>query len=81
MSSVKRTCPCCKNEYVPELADDVVGYMNWQMGDYVQDAFPQSTATQREQLLSGICSDACWSMLMGEDDPQSVWNATRSYRE
>ena len=54
-------CPNCEREYEPELVKDTVGYMNWQMGDLVQKAFPTALPYQREQLLTGICSDTCWA--------------------
>ena len=61
MSAITRTCPNCKKEYTPELAGDAKGYTNWQSGDLIQVAFPNASPIQREQLITGICSDPCWN--------------------
>lgn len=31
----------------------------------VQNEFPQSTPIEREQLITGICSDKCWNEFLG----------------
>ena len=57
-------CPNCKKEYKPVLQRPD--------GDNrcIQDIYPKSTPTEREQLVSGICSDKCWDEFLGleEDD-------------
>jgi len=52
-------CPNCKKVYTPVLERPV--------GDTrpIQQIFPDSTPTEREQLISGICSDKCWSEFLG----------------
>ena len=51
---VKRTCPMCgKTHGVTVNPDD---YNKWASGmAHIQDAMPRLSATEREQLLSGLC--------------------------
>ena len=51
-------CPCCKKEYVPELGER-------DNSKLIQDQFPNAKPYQREQLVSGICSDECWDKYLG----------------
>ena len=50
-------CLVCGKEYEPVLQRPE--------GDArpIQQIFPNAPAWQREQLLSGICSDKCWDSL------------------
>lgn len=52
-------CPNCRKTYTPELT--------WPEGDnrHIQEIFPNAPAWQREQLISGICSDKCWDEFLG----------------
>ena len=58
-SERRRTCPVCFRQYQPELERPA--------GDDrpVQEIFPHEPRWKREQLISGICSDACWRDLLG----------------
>ncbi len=51
-------CPVCGKHYEPELGgrDPEVA---------IQLQFPEAKPYQREQLVSGICSDECWSEMFG----------------
>ena len=49
-------CPNCKKKYSPALRPNKA----WTTGVSVQDAYPDAKPWQREQLISGICSDKCW---------------------
>ena len=53
----KSTCPFCSREATTTVP--VQEYMNWQMGDHVQVAFPSLNASEREQFMTGMC-DRCW---------------------
>lgn len=53
-------CPQCGRRYVPELGKRPEGDRR-----PIQDIFPDSTKTQREQLITGICSDRCWNRYLG----------------
>lgn len=57
------TCPiCCESDTIEV---PVHQYMDWQMGGLIQHVMPQLTATQREQIISGICGP-CWDRSFGE---------------
>ncbi|MCE8426165.1 MAG: hypothetical protein J5U17_10365 [Candidatus Methanoperedens sp.] len=34
----------------------------------IRQEFPDAPAWQREQLVSGICSDKCWDELLGHEE-------------
>ena len=60
-------CPNCKKLYTPDLVQqDAEKVALWQAAKkegraaLIQNAWPKATSTQREQLQTGICSDACW---------------------
>jgi hypothetical protein len=55
----KIRCPNCNKLYTPELVRP--------LGDdrSIQNIFPQSEPYQREQLITGICSDDCWDDFLG----------------
>lgn len=62
------TCSNCKREYKPVLiARDPLGFRRHQLGNVAQEAFPGASAEDREQLISGICSDTCWDEFLGPD--------------
>ena len=49
------TCPFCGN--VSTLIVPTDGFIAWQDGSLVQNAFPALSADEREILISGICED------------------------
>lgn len=58
----KTICPNCQRHYLPELPekdphDDRV----------MQAIYPEAEPYQREQLISGLCSDRCWDEYLGSD--------------
>jgi len=56
---VLRRCPNCLNEYNTVLKR--------KRSDLpVQKEFPDAEPWQREQLISGICSDSCWDEFIGK---------------
>lgn len=58
------TCPQCGKEYQPELlVTEADISREFQRTVLIQVAYPDATAIQREQLVSGICSDKCWDEL------------------
>lgn len=66
MGAPEKTCPNCKRVYVPALAARPTrAYAEWRQGKLVQDAFPKSRSFEREQLVSGLCSDGCWAEYLG----------------
>jgi hypothetical protein len=44
-------------------------YKEWKKGAYVQSAFPELSASQREQLISGTCGP-CWEKYMRFDEEE-----------
>ena len=39
-------------------------------GPFIQDAWPESTAEQREQVISGTHPE-CWNEMFGEEDDEN----------
>lgn len=66
------TCPQCQKVYVPDLEtshpEGVTIYLGPKPRPFIQDIFPHATSTQREQLQSGFCSDACWEAAFGPEE-------------
>jgi len=53
-----KICPSCKKEY-----ETVLDRKHPEM--CIQDEFPNTERWQREQHISGICSDECWLEFLG----------------
>lgn len=51
-------CPNCKKEYEPVLKRQ-------HPERNIQDEFPNSERWEREQHISGLCSDKCWKEYLG----------------
>jgi hypothetical protein len=60
-----KTCTVCGEYEVWSLDRQAV--TKWQEGEYIQNAFPNMSAEDRELLISGT-HPACWNKLFGEDD-------------
>jgi hypothetical protein len=50
-------CPNCKKEYKPILERKT--------NDLIQIEHPNATKEQREQLISGLCSNKCFKQFVG----------------
>ena len=59
-------CPCCKKAYEPVLGRRMTDQL-------IQAEFPDAQSWEREQLVSGICSDKCWDLFLGP--PEEVRQA------
>ena len=57
----KKVCPNCGKTYEPDL-QPIPGDTR-----LIQYQFPSATAIQREQLITGICSDKCWDEFLGPE--------------
>ena len=57
--SEKKRCPNCGKVYEPVLKRP--------QGDdrLIQDIYPDAKPFEREQLMTGICSDECWDEWLG----------------
>lgn len=60
-----RPCPVCEERAT--LTVSRVGYGAWQAGAFVQDAFPELSADDRELLITGT-HPACWNELIGDEE-------------
>lgn len=60
-------CPNCGKHYAPVLGERPVGDNR-----PIQIIFPNSKSWEREQLISGICSDYCWQMFL-DVNYDEVW--------
>jgi hypothetical protein len=62
-------CPVCGKHYRPylEVCEDA---LLRKPRKSIQEIFPDGIATpaQREQMLSGICSDECWNKFLGPEE-------------
>ena len=65
-----RICPQCKKDYVPLLVarESKEDIEKWHKGECIQNVFPDATRTEREQMISGICSDNCWDNYIGVEE-------------
>jgi hypothetical protein len=54
-------CPNCGKHYIPVLTRNPNDHRP------IQAIFPFAPAWQREQLISGICSDECWDAYLGAE--------------
>ena len=62
---VSITCSCCG--CVHTVMVNRQAYLNWGMGELVQNAMPDLSATEREALVSGLCPE-CQEYFFGADD-------------
>ena len=46
-------CPFCSEDHAVEV--DLAKFEAWQNGELIQNAMPDLTPTEREQLTSGLC--------------------------
>ena len=56
-------CPFCGKDYAVEV--NLTQYEAWQNGELIQNAIPDLTPTEREQLISGLCPK-CQAEMFGE---------------
>ena len=69
------TCFSCKKAIVLEVKPEE--YLAWRRGEFVQRAFPNMPAADRELLISGTC-DACFKDMFGpEEDEDAESDATK----
>ena len=57
------TCPFCGEDYAVEV--DLAQYEAWQNGKLIQNAMPDLTPIEREQLISGLCPK-CQAEMFGD---------------
>jgi len=59
--------PCRRCHTVHDLSVNMLGFANWQAGEFIQEALPELSAGERELLISGTCG-ACFDELFPEED-------------
>jgi len=62
---VEMRCPNCRETNEIKLDDEK--YDRWISGEHVQNVWPEKTPAEREQLITGICSDKCWNEYLGPE--------------
>ena len=60
-----KMCPFCGNRRVFRL--NAAAYNRWRGGELIQNAFPDLTPDEREQLISGTCP-GCWDRYMSDEE-------------
>ena len=66
---VEVACVCRVCGAKNTLEVDADSYDQWQGGVFVQDAFPDLSAAERELLISGTC-DPCFRLLFADDEDE-----------
>ena len=61
--NVEITCPFCGAEHTVEV--NLAQFEAWQNGELIQNAMPDLTPTEREQLISNLCPK-CQAEMFGE---------------
>ena len=56
-------CPLCSENHAVEV--NLAQFEAWQNGEFIQNAMPDLTFTEREQLISGLCPK-CQAKIFGE---------------
>ena len=72
-------CPFCGEDHAVEV--NLAQYEAWQNGELIQNAMPDLTPTEREQLISGLCPK-CQAEMFGAQKPQTFFKKVlTSYRK
>tara|TARA_R100001082_G_scaffold17964_1_gene8942 strand:- start:238 stop:450 length:213 start_codon:yes stop_codon:yes gene_type:complete len=59
--------PCRLCDTVHDLTVNVEGFVNWQAGEFIQEALPELSCDERELLISGTCG-TCFDKLFPSED-------------
>lgn len=62
---ITKECLVCGGDNTVHMP--IEAFKAWQQGEYIQYAWPQASAEQREAVLSGM-HDGCFDMLWEDDD-------------
>ena len=62
-TNVVMTCTFCRKFHLVEV--DLEQLEAWRNGELIQNAMPDLTLTEREQLISGLCPK-CQAEIFGE---------------
>lgn len=61
--TIEMICPFCRKTHSVKV--DLMAFFDWQEGALAQDAFPNLSPSEREQLISKICPD-CQKSIFGD---------------
>lgn len=64
---IKMECAICREWHSVECSAN--GFHAWQRGKLIQYAMPELSATEREQLISGMCPK-CQDRIFGYDEDE-----------
>lgn len=67
---IAKICPFCGKSHI--VIAPMEEFYAWIMGDLVSDAFVSLSATEREQIISGICPD-CQIDIFDDEDEEELW--------
>ena len=69
MAEIATVCPICgETDIIILSAEEEERYLQWQNRELlIQDALPNKTPEEREQLITGICPH-CWTAMFGGKD-------------
>lgn len=70
-------CPICGTEH--SLTVDSVCYEKWAHGAFVQDAFPDLNAVEREFVKTGTCPK-CQRFIFGNGDSDRIFETGEEVR-
>jgi hypothetical protein len=61
--TIRTTCPNCHR--VTDITIEAGKLQAYQSGTHIQYVWPEWSPIQREQLITGMCSDECWNKYIG----------------
>ena len=67
MITISNVCPICDKFYQMEVP--FAGFVRYENGTLVQKAFPNLSPTERECLISGLCT-SCQAKIFKDEDWQ-----------
>lgn len=78
MEKLVMVCPFCGEVHVVEVRE--ADYCKYRNGELVQKAFPYLTATEREQIISGMCPE-CQKDIFGDEEDEDEYTGEADYDE
>lgn len=62
--TIMKQCPFCMKTHTVEVEEK--SFNKWLSGELIQKAMPNMSATEREQLISGVCPK-CQDAIFGAE--------------
>lgn len=76
MITIEMTCPFCGASHAVEV--NMAQYEQWMNGELIQNAMPDLSATEREQLISRLCP-VCQTTIFENPEEEEDWEADLDY--